>query len=385
MPKRVLFILPSIWAGGTHSSLSSIMSHYNPQLWKVSVFAITGYGERESPYKQFLLPRNKTLAALFSHPSEQGGRSFYTRAVKILNKILSICGYDFKEHVLRRCVSHLEKKGYDTVVGFMEGTSTRMASLFHCQRRVAWIHCNYDMYLPAGKSEESIYKAFDKIVCVSQYTASVFKQRYPALASKTEFVYNMMDTDRILSMSEAPPDDIRFQKKGMTLLSVGRVTKVKRFPEIPSIAKYLKQRGVSFMWYLVGPCFDESEAAKIRHNIDSLDVGDCFVWLGGKDNPYPYFKHSDIYVCVSESEACPMVFNEARLFGLPIVSTDFPSAIEFVDSGTDGVVVSLDSLPEALYSLISSPDNYRNMKEHSIARSIDNDSIMNEIENILSL
>ena len=85
--------------------------------------------------------------------------------------------------------------------------------------------------------------------------------------------------------------------------------------------------------------------------MEKYSVQDCVKWLGGKSNPYPYFKKADIYVCLSESEACPMVFKEAKLFGLPIVTTDFPSAYEFVNE-EDGIISSLENMPDAINSMI---------------------------------
>ena len=381
MTKRVLFILPSIWAGGTHASLSSIIAHYNRQLWDVSVFAITGFGERNSSYKPFLLPRNKMMAALFCHQSEIKG--FYIRLVKGLGKLLALTGINLKELVTKKVVKNLESMGFDTVVGFMEGSATHMASMFNRSRKVAWIHCNYDKYLPDGKSEEGIYSKFDSIICVSKYTSSVFKHRYPSLANRTDFIYNLLDTERIVRLSNADIDDSRFFKDGITILSVGRIAKVKRFSSIPRMASELKKEGIPFRWYLIGPDFDTTETTRLLHEIAEYNVADCFSWLGGKLNPSPYFKAADIYVCLSESEACPMVFNEARIFGSPIVSTDFPSSFEFIENGYDGIISDFDNLVHALSRLMKDPILFAEMRQNSLSRVFDNESIMRKIEQII--
>ena len=44
--------------------------------------------------------------------------------------------------------------------------------------------------------------------------------------------------------------------------------------------------------------------------------------LGKKDNPYPYFNISDCLVLTSEYEGYPVVFQEAFVLRLPIITTE---------------------------------------------------------------
>ena len=94
------------------------------------------------------------------------------------------------------------------------------------------------------------------------------------------------------------------------------------------------------------------------------------IWLGEKVNPYPYFKDTDQYVCLSELEACPMVFLEAKLFNIPIVTTDFPSAREFVKDG-EGTISPLEDLPQAIINqgtLVSFEGKQRIEQEESLVK-----------------
>ncbi len=356
--KSILFIIPSLTTGGTNSSLDALYEYLHDK-YCVSVFSISHCPHNHSySFDEALFPQNKTLSYSFSNYSDQRGFDKIKAAgYKILRSLSKIIHFDWDEYIEKRAVLELQRiHSFDVVVGFQEGLTTRMVSFFDSAYKIAWIHCNYDAYLDNGLSEESVYTLYDKIVCVSNFTSSVFCYRYPALANKVVTVYNLINRHKILELGDKSIDDSRFYKVKNTLLTVGRFSAVKRFREIPAVARSLKKKGIQFMWYVIGPGSDSEESSSFLENLQRYDVKDCVKWLEEKANPYPYFKASDIYVCMSETEACPMVFKEAQLFGLPIVTTDFPSSFEFVNND-NGDIVPLDRIDDAIIRMIKRIEN----------------------------
>ncbi len=304
------------------------------------------------------MSQDDVLSLLYSDYSNQKGiHKLYAFFCKALQSLLRIIGVDLGMFYAKRVIRRLENlSNYNHVVAYQEGYATKFTSLFSNPNKIVWIHCNYDTYLPQGKSEESIYNRFGRIVCVSEYTASVFERRYPALSEKVIAVHNLIDEERIKRLAETPIDDPRFVTDETTLLSAGRFSTIKRFREIPRVALELKNRGLKFVWYVLGPQDGSNEYAAFSENLKKYGVQDRVKWLGGKSNPYPYFKASDLYVCLSESEACPMAFKEAKLFGLPIVTTDFPSAYEFIHE-KEGVITTFEELTLAITKVIELTTN----------------------------
>lgn len=354
MKKRLLFIIPGLATGGTNSSLDSFYLKLKEQ-YDISVFAISHQPcNHHYSFAASLLAEDILLSLIYSnYAAQRGWRKLMVFPIKIILLLFRFVGKEYGLIRAKRVVQKLaQDKYFDIVVGFEEGRATKMAAMFRTPVKIAWIHCNYAKLAPQEMSEESLYASFTKIVCVSQYTASTFSHLYPKMSSRTVAVPNLIDVNRILQMGALSIDDSRFVHNGWTLLSVGRFNTVKRFREIPAIAGVLKNHGLRFTWYVLGPRDCTNESALFKANVEKYEIGDCVKWLGGKSNPYPYFKASDLYVCLSESEACPMVFKEAQLFGLPIVSTDFPSAYEFVDGG-NGIVTTLEKLGEAVEGMIS--------------------------------
>lgn len=372
--KKVLFILSSWWAGGTHSAMCSIYNCYDRDKWDISIYVISKTGTRDVPYQDLLLRSDPFMSAFFCNRKEfKKGEIFLYCWAKFIKRIARVLRLDLEPILFKKVAKKIEKgKSYDTVVAFIEGYTTRFASYFSCPNKVAWIHCDYNKYLPVEKTEEKVYSNFSQIVTVSKYTTKVFQERYPTLADHTMTIYNLFDKEEILKKAMSPPKDSRYQHKSFTLLSVGRIHPIKRFSSIPSIACSLKNQGVEFHWYIIGPSFDDNELEKLRNNIVQFQVDDCVFWLGGKANPYPYFRTANLYVCTSLSEACPMVFNEARVLGIPVVSADFPSSYEFIDSGYSGAICSFSDIAETIKDIIENPSLYNQLREGAISYDFDN-------------
>ena len=352
--KKLLFIIPSLATGGTNSSLDSLYScmknHYD-----ISVFSISHQPRvHQYSFDEVLLPQNLSLSLLYSNYHEQRGvLRIFALWYKFLRKVFGIFGRSYLHQQGKHVAKTIEEKiNFDYIIAFQEGFATAFASLFRNTNKIGWIHCDYNKYLAEGLSEETIYKMFKKIVCVSEYTASIFKDRYPSLSAKTLAIHNLINSKRLLYLSREPINDDHFIKNGATLLTVGRFSPVKRFRIIPAIASKLKKRGIVFRWFVIGPCSEGNEANAFKANIKENSVDDCVKWLGMKANPYPFFLSSDIYICTSESEACPMVFKEAQFFGLPIISTDFPSSYEFIHDD-EGIITSIEELADAIANMIN--------------------------------
>jgi glycosyltransferase involved in cell wall biosynthesis len=79
--------------------------------------------------------------------------------------------------------------------------------------------------------------------------------------------------------------------------------------------------------------------------------------------------HADYLLVPSRHEAAPMVFDEASVLGLRIVSTNTTSAAEMV--GGDGGIVcenSPEGIPEALVSLHKDSGKKRAAKSNQLQR-----------------
>ena len=299
------------------------------------------------------------------------------RSVFRLFRIAGFPAFDFFFNQARRS---LERQNFDVAIAFQEGTATAFAAPLLVPLKIAWIHSDYGNYLKlaATKPEITTYEHFHRIVCVSDFTATVFKQIVPSLSHRVSAIPNVMNQVDIRHQSVEEPLHPNFNPAGATLLCVGRIDPVKRFTAISSIAAHLKQRNILFRWYLIGDgASDEKDAIKTA--IQQYKVDDCVLMLGEIENPYPYIVRSDVLISLSLSEACPLGVQEAKLLHVPVVATDFGSAREFVLEGEGGMVVPFEEMANTLAELLLNQEFLLKMKQELEGYEFDNQGIIRKV------
>jgi glycosyltransferase involved in cell wall biosynthesis len=249
--KKILFIIPSFKHGGTNKSLLNLIACLGEENYNISVLSLSSIG----PYfdllneKKIFIHRNILLYAMFddlnSILKSKKSYKYLELIFKIAYKISSILFNEkIKKILFNLLASKINKLKFDTVIALQEGRSTEFASYLEGYK-IAWVRCDYSEYMKEVKQNEIfIYMKFDNIICVSEYTQIKFLDIYPSLNFKCHAIHNMIDFETIIEQSLFVDDlDLKFDPTNFTILSVGRLSKVKRFDFIPLIAYKLKSLG----------------------------------------------------------------------------------------------------------------------------------------------
>lgn len=350
--KNLLFIVPSRANCGTNSSFSAIYNILRHQ-YKIDILTIKSSGNGIYEFLKHSFTSNILEAYYGNFKDLKGKTKILSVCLKIFKHISYAIHINGDDTVNRYAARKIErKKQYDFIIGFQEGLAMRVASNFSNLNKLTWLHCDYERAVSPDTNELKYYDKFNNIVCVSNFTKEKFISRYPSLENRTCCIYNLIDIDKVLQLSAEPVADLKFRNDCYTIISAGRMDPVKQFSKIPNIARIIADKGYKFRWYILGGPENE-EFRKIKMEIRKYDAEDMVILLGNKRNPYPYFKASHLYVSTSLSEACPMVFNEAKICGIPIVSSNFGSAVEFVNSKVDGLIGSLTDLPNLIIAIMT--------------------------------
>ena len=116
------------------------------------------------------------------------------------------------------------------------------------------------------------------------------------------------------------------KNKEITFINVGRhEEKQKRLSRIIEAVEKLKQENIKCKVLFVG---DGVDNIKYKNMVKDKKLEDYITFLGAKQNPYPYFCISDCFLMSSEYEGYPVVFIEALILGLPIITTDISDSRE---------------------------------------------------------
>ena len=369
MKKKILFVIPEYSHGGTNKSLESLLSAIDEKRYEISIFCL--YEDGGVFYKNIFKPYiiAKSLLYVLAHDN------VITRKVMgVAMKLFKDLSFNWLYRYEANRLQHKYK--FDTVIAFQEGSATQFVSLINYPvNRIAWVHCDYANRFAAieKKSELSLYCLYNHIVSVSYSAVHSFNSIYPELKDRTKCIYNLIDCSYILRQSS---QDINFEKQGncFNLISVGRFVAVKQFDLIPQIVQKLKLlTKKSFCWYIVG---DGNERNMVESVISSMGLDKNIKILGAKDNPYPYFKQSDLYVCTSLSESFSYTIAESKTLHVPVLTNDFPVANEVV-SPNEGWICNVKDMAFILKDIIEDKNCiYSNVKKTIDNFKYDNNAIV---------
>ena len=380
--KRILIVIPSFAIGGTIVSLHSLLSFIDTSRYSVDIFALNRKGEYlDRMPNSVVLPENIWL----SYTLNEGGifKRILNSLLRIVRAACRRLRMSIEPFLCKMADGKINFQEYDAVINYSESIAN-IVCYYPAKRRITWVHCDYERYLTlVNRDESKIYEAFDTVVCVSEFAKSVFCKCMPHMKDKTVAIHNIINTKDILEKAKEPIDDCNFKTDGYTIVSVGRLDPVKQFHLIPSLAAEIKkQTDKKFVWYIIGGDRGfESYVNGIKQDIVKLGVTEEVVMLGEKSNVYPYMAKADLYVSTSMSESFPLVINEAKALGVPIVSNNFGSASESVIDGIDGYVTSIsdETITKTITAFI---DGCLNISKSDYAYTDKNEYIIHQVYSI---
>lgn len=251
------------------------------------------------------------------------------------------------------------------------GSNKFVINKVNAQKKISWIHANYENMKLNTKINNNEYKYFDNIVCVSTAVSNSFKKYNSNLSNKIKVIPNVLDTDKLDQLSEEEIND-SIDKNVLNIISVMRLDDNKDPLFLIDIAKELQNNNVSFCWRLLGdgPLFN-----KVKDKIHINHLEEKVVLYGYINNPYPYLKKSDLYVSTSNSEGYGLSIVEALYFNLNVISSKY-DAIEEVLDNNNGTIID-----KSISNYVNIIKNSLYLKEeHYIIHS--NQKIINQINEL---
>lgn len=204
----------------------------------------------------------------------------------------------------------------------------------HSKKKIGWIHFDILKFGIDQGMTRQLYKIYNKIFVVSKVAKEHFDQIFPEFKNKTEIFYNVVSPIEVQKQADS---DVSFDDNfsGKRILTVGRISPEKGQNYAIEALKILVEKGYPVKWYFVGDGHFRKECEEL---VMKYQLEEYVAFLGTKKNPYPYMKDCDIYVQPSRHEGYCITLAEAKVFGMPIVATDFVGAREQLMSRSNSVV-----------------------------------------------
>lgn len=248
---------------------------------------------------------------------------------------------------------------YDLAISYMQNSERRvfyggvanyvLSKKVRAKRKACFIHCDYLQSGTAYPYNNELYRKFNKIVCVSDSVKHRFDKVLPDMSAKTIGMYNAVNANKIREFSMMK--SYKYDKNYINYISVARLSPEKGLER--AIRAFSKIETNTLRYYIVGDGNLRSELEKL---INELKLNERVFLLGETDNPYRYMIGADWLLVPSYHEAAPVVFQEAVVLGLPILTTNTASAQEMigeryglvVDNSDDGLIKGIKKTVDSL-------------------------------------
>ena len=394
--KKLLFIINTLGCGGAERAMLNIFSRLDSNKYEISLFVITGQGElrRELPenvrlinkkYKEVsvLTKKGRRLLTLSVLKAGIGKALFLRRAPYIIKNFLIMRkkGKIMPDKLLWRLLSDGAPKiqeEYDLAVAYLEGGATYYtAQHIKAKKKAAFVHIDYEKAGYTRELDLDCYEKFDRIFTVSDEVKEHFLRVYPEYENKTSVFNNILNQERIIKMADQG-EGFNDGFKGLRLLTVGRLTRQKRYDIAIEAMKLIKEKiSMPIRWYVLG---EGDLRQELEQQIKSAGLQNDFILLGVKNNPYSYIKGCDLYVHATEFEGKSIALQEAQVLGKPILATDCSGNREQIENGTDGILCELDpgQVCEKLLYMINNPKKCKGYGEKAKQKELCNTKGLDE-------
>lgn len=391
--KKVLFIIPTLGNGGAEKSFISMLENLNSHKYEVDVFAIrpTGLIADMLPDYVNLLPLPQNLVN-FKLEIKQSitaflkkldllsayNRIMYSYVLRKYEKTNKAEQFAFKyfKYGFKDCFAH-----YDVAVSYLEKTTNYLVSeVIDADVKIGYFHSDYNKLNLDNDIELKLIKNLDYLVTVSDNCADIIKESLYPFADKVRVVGNIISKDKILSsaMEENPYTD---DFKGIRIVTAGRVSPEKG-PDIAIEAcRILVEKGYDIKWHIVGQVDDKNMPSLARSN----GVSERLVFEGLQTNPYKFIYNSDIYVQPSRYEGKSMAIEEAKLLGVPIVTSAFTTASAQIKQNENGLIadaISPQAVADKIEELIEDKVLYSKIKQN-LLKHISNEDEIKKLESLI--
>lgn len=366
MKKKVLFLIHTLGAGGAEKVLVNLVNHMCSD-FDITVMTVIDTGvfrkdlSNQITYKtMFKIPFQKTNK--IENEKEQSG-SLLNKTSRV-KKLMAKCYATMWKFMPTKLLYRMKiRDKYDIEVAFLEGICAKIiASSNQDSKKFAWMHVDIinekksDAVFRNQKVAKRCYETFDQVVAVSEKVREQFIQKFDYDPKKVVVKHNAINTFEIMEKSKAlisitPPDEFK-------MVTVGRLSKQKGYDRLLSVVNRLKEEQLSFHLWIIGVGPKEQE---LKQYVIDYQLQNYVDFLGFQNNPYPYMRAADLFVCSSRAEGFSTVACEATVLGVPIVTTDCSGMKELLGNSEYGLITenTEDALYEGLKSMIVDKEKYQ--------------------------
>ena len=381
--KRIVIVNNNLEIGGVQKALISLVKEI-ADVYDITLllFSDTGVYSNEIPQNVKVIKCNSLYKYLGISQSQCTSKKDYLIR-GFLAFLTKLFGRDFVVRLISFSQKRLPNK-YDCAISFLHnggkksfygGCNEFVLNKINSDLKIGFLHCDYSSCGANYKSNNKNYFKFDKIAACSEGCRNAFLNCLPELSYKTFAVHNCHNFELIKEKSAE--EDIVFDEKYVNIVSVARLSKEKGINRgIIAVGEAITS-GLNVKYHIVG---DGIELQSLKNLCKELQIEKNVIFYGNQTNPYKYMINADILLLPSFHEAAPLVIDEARSLGVPVLTTETTSSEDMVEKNCCGWVCenSQQALSQKLVELVINQNILNAKKEEMQNLKVTNEKALKE-------
>lgn len=281
-------------------------------------------------------------------------RKIYSVIVKKMVRGSGLAAGELQWKYVGKTLKKLPQR-YDVAMAYFHDASAYyLMDKVDADKKIIWIHNQYDKLGFNDNFEKEMYSRADKLVTISDRCVESLIKHFPELKDKVEMVENISSSVIIHRMAKEHPTP-EYIDDQINILSVGRLCDQKGYDIGLKALSMLNNTKTKYHWYIMGAGEKESE---LRLMIDQLGLKDKVSLIGLRSNPYPYIGNCDVFFQPSRYEGKSIALDEAMILHRPIVATAYDTVTDSITNGVNGIICGFDPAEIAKELQVIIDDNH---------------------------
>jgi len=305
--KKILLVVGSINQGGAEFQLLSLARLLQSKGLNIEVLALTDY--------DYFSPYIKEHGIRYSCVSNEGGT---------LKR-------------LTRAVKQIIKKKPDLVISYIKRVSqvsiaARVLSGFRFKliisERTSLVKPRHDLFY------FNLALLANKVTVNSTSKYAYIKNRFPLLKDRTEFVPNIIDIKKFLTVQLS-----KHEFEHVRISYVGRISPEKNLLNLVKAIRIIVDKGYVVTLSLVGEANNKKYLQEVFNLINKLKLESIVKYEGPTHDVTEVYKKTDLLCLVSIFEGFSNELSEAIASGIPVIASDIEENRFLVEDRINGFLI----------------------------------------------
>lgn len=334
--KRILFVITQLYKGGAEIALVNLLKYLDYDKYQVDLLVLN-----QEPVANAV----SLLDSVDKHVKICNAYDEFQK-ITIADRVRAKLEFnrEQKSAFYFPALDFVKDKEYDWAFSWGEWfLPSFVAYHVKSRKKAMWIHSDISTAISFnGEAYFYFYDCFDYCIFVSQNSMKSALACYPFLKDKAYLIYNICDIQTIRTKAQNNLLDFQKEENEFTILTCANVREEKNHFRQIDVMYEMNKRGYEFRWINIGSTTDTERVERLKNYCRDKGLEEKFLFLGAKENPYPYMKASDMVAVLSDYESWSMVITEAKILGIPVIATKTSGATEQIIDGETGILTGFD-------------------------------------------